>query len=262
MKMLKILMAVLVLLGLWGPMPGMAAVGEAAAYRRPVLVQVSDKKFEDFYELILMYNDAKETKLDFEAFNREPVKGEAYDTYLVGAKKHGVSGKSGAVIYLFANKAGPISKIGIMAMKDDKEGVQAALLSEYVILGALGLPDTVEKKFLHQFVSRGFPAQLAVWNSWSNRNLVVYHGLADVSDRAFYIRITAYDRRFPPVRRRVEKRRGRFSASRLTLNVSRRWRPSAGGRWFGREENPAARRVYVQKQMLQHLVSFGVRRET
>ncbi|WP_302123235.1 hypothetical protein, partial [Acidaminococcus fermentans] len=37
----------------------------------------------------------------------------------------------------------------------------------------------------------------AIWDEWANRNLVVYHGPSPVSDAAFYIRITAYDKKFP-----------------------------------------------------------------
>lgn len=66
-------------------------------------------------------------------------------------------------------------------------------MSEYVLLGALGIPDHTVKLFMKNLLGRRIPFTTAIWNEWANRNLVVYHGPSYVTDLAFCIRITAYD---------------------------------------------------------------------
>lgn len=192
-----LLVLLLLLMGSCSSFAGPSARADAAAAKPPVLVQVSDKTFPDFYEDILLHNRAKNINLHLEKVNEEPVEGEAYDIYLVAAKRPDFPDKKSALIQIFTNKAGYVSKIAIMVMMNNQEGIRAACLSEYVLLGALGIPDHTDKMFMKYVLSHRIPFTTAIWDEWGNRNLVVYHGPSPVSDAAFYIRITAYDKRFP-----------------------------------------------------------------
>ena len=192
-----LLVLLLLLMGSCSSFAGPYARADAAAAKPPVLVQVSDKTFPDFYEDILLHNRAKNVNLHLEKVNEEPVEGEAYDIYLVAAKRPNASDKKSALIQIFTNKAGYVSKIAILVMMNNQEGIRAACLSEYVLLGALGIPDHTDKMFMKYVLSHRIPFTTAIWDEWANRNLVVYHGPSPVSDAAFYIRITAYDKRFP-----------------------------------------------------------------
>lgn len=192
-----LLVLLLLLMGSCSSFAGPYARADAAAAKPPVLVQVSDKTFPDFYEDILLHNRAKNVNLHLEKVNEEPVEGEAYDIYLVAAKRPDFPDKKSALIQIFTNKAGYVSKIAIMVMMNNQEGIRAACLSEYVLLGALGIPDHTDKTFMKYVLSHRIPFTTAIWDEWANRNLVVYHGPSPVSDAAFYIRITAYDKRFP-----------------------------------------------------------------
>lgn len=190
-----LLVLLLLLMGSCSSFAGPYARADAAAAKPPVLVQVSDKTFPDFYEDILLHNRAKNINLHLEKVNEEPVEGEAYDIYLVAAKRPDFPDKKSALIQIFTNKAGYVSKIAIMVMMNNQEGIRAACLSEYVLLGALGIPDHTDKMFMKYVLSHRIPFTTAIWDEWGNRNLVV--GPSPVSDAAFYIRITAYDKRFP-----------------------------------------------------------------
>ena len=192
-----LLVLLLLLMGSCSSFAGPSARADAAAAKPPVLVQVADKTFPDFYEDILLHNRAKNINLHLEKVNEEPVEGEAYDIYLVAAKRPDFPDKKSALIQIFTNKAGYVSKIAIMVMMNNQEGIRAACLSEYVLLGALGIPDHTDKMFMKYVLSHRIPFTTAIWDEWGNRNLVVYHGPSPVSDAAFYIRITAYDKRFP-----------------------------------------------------------------
>ncbi len=70
-------------------------------------------------------------------------------------------------------------------------------MSEYVLLGALGIPDHTVKLFMKNLLGCRILFTTAIWNEWANRNLVVYHGPSSVSDAAFCIKITAYNKGFP-----------------------------------------------------------------
>lgn len=197
----KVLLGIfLMLMGVCPSFTGLAARADAAAAKPPVLVQASDKTFPEFYEDILLHNSAKNVNLHFEKVNEKPVEGEAYDIYLMAAKRPNAPDKQSALIQIYTNKAGYVSKIAIMVMMNNQEGIRAACLSEYVLLGALGIPDHTDKMFMKYVLGHRIPFTTAIWDEWANRNLVVYHGPSSVSDSAFYIRITAYDKRFPAAR--------------------------------------------------------------
>lgn len=197
----KVLLGIfLMLMGVCPSFTGLAARADATAAKPPVLVQVSDKTFPEFYEDILLHNSAKNVNLHFEKVNEKPVEGEAYDIYLMAAKRPNAPDKQSALIQIYTNKAGYVSKIAIMVMMNNQEGIRAACLSEYVLLGALGIPDHTDKMFMKYVLGHRIPFTTAIWDEWANRNLVVYHGPSSVSDSAFYIRITAYDKRFPAAR--------------------------------------------------------------
>lgn len=197
----KVLLGIfLMLMGVCPSFTGLAARADADAAKPPVLVQVSDKTFPEFYEDILLHNSAKNVNLHFEKVNEKPVEGEAYDIYLMAAKRPNAPDKQSALIQIYTNKAGYVSKIAIMVMMNNQEGIRAACLSEYVLLGALGIPDHTDKMFMKYVLGHRIPFTTAIWDEWANRNLVVYHGPSSVSDSAFYIRITAYDKRFPAAR--------------------------------------------------------------
>lgn len=197
----KVLLGIfLMLMGVCPSFIGLAARADAAAAKPPVLVQVSDKTFPEFYEDILLHNSAKNVNLHFEKVNEKPVEGEAYDIYLMAAKRPNAPDKQSALIQIYTNKAGYVSKIAIMVMMNNQEGIRAACLSEYVLLGALGIPDHTDKMFMKYVLGHRIPFTTAIWDEWANRNLVVYHGPSSVSDSAFYIRITAYDKKFPAAR--------------------------------------------------------------
>ncbi|SDX39039.1 hypothetical protein SAMN05216495_1381 [Acidaminococcus fermentans] len=109
-----LLVLLLLLMGSCSSFAGPSARADAAAAKPPVLVQVSDKKFTEFYEDILLHNRAKNVNLHLEKVNEEPVEGEAYDIYLVAAKRPNASDKKSALIQIFTNKAGYVVRVGLI----------------------------------------------------------------------------------------------------------------------------------------------------
>lgn len=183
--------------------PGLFNPSKTYAANRPLpkLVQVSDRNFEDLYELFLLHNEAKSANLSIEKVTDEPIPGEVYDGYMLLARRKGISGKHAAVITFYTNKAGPVSKITIMAPMNNKEAKLDAFVSEYVLLGALGIEDSRDKAFMRDILSRPFPFQIALWDYETGRNIAVRHEPSPTTDTLYYIKITAYDQLFPKERR-------------------------------------------------------------
>lgn len=194
--MLKLLITILAFMGLCAPLTGSAIKCDASATDTPTLVQVSDKTFIDFYNDILLHNKAKGVNMTFESVNIEPLEGKDYDSFLLMARRPNILGKHGAAISIFSNKAGCVSKIVIMAPTNNSESILDAHKAEYIILGALGIPDNIDKAFMRDLLARRTPFQIALWNNWSHRNIVVSHGPSPESSSLFYIRIIAYDKMF------------------------------------------------------------------
>lgn len=183
--------------------PGLLNPSKADAANRPLpkLVQVSDRNFEDFYQLFLLDNQARGNHLKIENITDEPYPGEAYDTYILMASRKGIPGKHAAVICLYTNKAGPVSKITITAPMDNNEAKLDAYVSEYVLLGTLGIEDTRSKAFMRDILARQIPFQIALWDYETGRNIAVHHEPSPTTDTLYYIKITAYDQLFPKERR-------------------------------------------------------------
>ncbi|MCD2435371.1 hypothetical protein LQE88_05120 [Acidaminococcus sp. NSJ-142] len=175
------------------PLPVCSAAGAAA----PELVQLTDMSFPEFFQLLEAHSAAKGTGLTFDKPPAEPIPGKLYDAYVFGAVRKGVPGQHGVFITAYANKAGYVSKVALAVPVSNGEALQDAYAAEYALLGVVGIEDTKAKRLMGYLKARRVPFEVAVWNHWAQRNLVISHGPASISDKVFYIRLTAYDKTFP-----------------------------------------------------------------
>lgn len=159
------------------------------------LVQVSDFHVGEFFERLSAINISKKLGLTID----KPIltsngKG-IYGTYIIIS---GRGDKDGYVTALYTNKLGFVSKLTIMAQEKLPASKMNAYKMERAILTSLGLEDDKIEAFMDDILSRNTPFGIAIWNNWARRNIAVEHFISP--DGLFNIRITAYDKLFPPER--------------------------------------------------------------
>ncbi len=160
-----------------------------------VLVQLSDFHVEDFFKQLSAINISKGIGLSIKKPMHMSNPEGGYDTYIVLA---GRDDKDGCIITLYTNKLGFVSKLTIMAQDNLPSAKINAYKIERAVLSLLGLEDSKIEIFMDDILSRDIPFGIAVWNNWARRNIAVEHFLSPGG--LFNIRITAYDKLFPPER--------------------------------------------------------------
>ena len=134
------------------------------------LVQISDLTPAAFYSqmnqaLRASFTDSNNTN-SFEPLSKGiTMSADAdYIAYMTGLK----NGRYGAVVTLYANRAGYVSKVTVASLDDDKNAFQANLLSCYVIMRAVGLTEAETQ----QLISNSNQATSSIWCSRSNRRII------------------------------------------------------------------------------------------
>ncbi|WP_288201117.1 hypothetical protein [uncultured Megasphaera sp.] len=181
--------------------PGTTQVSQAATTQAPILVQISDLQFPEFYHSMLVMNQAKDLRLNIEKIVDYSIPGQYYDSYLVSATRSTNPKDHAAVITIFTNKAGYVSKLTITAVMDNPEAKLDAYRAERLILRTLGVGVTQSKAFQQDILARDIPFQTAYWLDNSKRNLIVSHAPSPSLDSLLYIRMTAVDKKLSPERR-------------------------------------------------------------
>ncbi|WP_033169198.1 hypothetical protein [Selenomonas sp. ND2010] len=153
------------------------------------LVQVCDLTVPNFYakmnrELALAYTDHRATHT-FDELSPpiEMDKNAAYISYMTVLK----SGQQGAVVTLYANRAGYVSKITVMSRDDIKEALNLNFLATYVVMKALDLSDDEAKILIGNHGPHGSNA----WCSVSNRR--IFLEMSKQHGNIAYMRFTASD---------------------------------------------------------------------
>lgn len=171
------------------------AVYENEKKLETALVQLSDFHVEDFSKQLSAINMEKGIGLPIKKPMYMSSPEGVYDKYIIVA---GSDNKDSCIIALYTNKLGFVSKLTIIAQENLPSSKINAYKMERAVLSLLGLEDSKIEAFMDDILSRDIPFGIAVWNNWARRNIAVEHFVAPGG--LFNIRITAYDKLFPPER--------------------------------------------------------------
>jgi len=163
-----------------------------------ILVQISEYESEEFLSA-MKYNAYKNNiNIKFGDAIHMKNKNATYDSDVVIL---GENAKNGCVLILYTNKDGRVFKATLSSELNNLQARIKTYEAEKLILNVVGIEGERLNHFMNDIRSRDIPFGLAVWSYLANRNIAVEHMPYDNNKNLFYVRITAYDRLFPPERR-------------------------------------------------------------
>lgn len=113
----------------------------------------------------------------------------------------GENAKDGCVLTLYTNVDGHVFKATISSMLNAWQARVKTYETEKLILSVLGIDEMRRNDFRDDIRSRDIPFGIGIWSYLANRNIAIEHSQYPNNKDLFYVRITAYERLFPPERR-------------------------------------------------------------